>query len=106
MTASAPVTENSNMLPHGGRPAETPRATIDPRCSANASTVSDTATRPSRLARASRASSDASAPAATPSSPLAPSSTYADVEPTAASSRTCGSTACRRRGEPNASSAA
>ena len=48
VTARAPVTENSNMLPHGARSAETPRATTEPRCRANASTVSETATPPSR----------------------------------------------------------
>ena len=59
MTASDPACENSYMLPHGGRPAEIPRVTTAPRCSAKASTVSETAIRPRRPARARRASAHA-----------------------------------------------
>ena len=54
VTASAPVTENSNMLPHGARSADRPRVTTAPRCSRKASTVSATRD-PARAGRRARA---------------------------------------------------
>jgi hypothetical protein len=86
------------MLPHGGRPADSPRVRTDDACSAKASTVSETATRPSRLALPCRAASSSAATVGT-------STSYAGEAPTATSSRS-GSSALRRRGVPKASSAA
>ncbi len=82
------------MLPHGGRPAETPRATTDARCSPNASTVSETAIRPSRSALPLRSSRCSTA---------TPASSY-DVSPGPFAATSAGSL-LRTRG-PNASSAA
>src|SRR5262245_5533360 len=46
-TATAdPAVRNSYMLPHGTRPAESPRVTSPAMCSTNASTVSDSPIRP------------------------------------------------------------
>jgi len=86
------------MLPHGGRPADSPRVSTDDACSAKASTVSETATRPSLLALLWRAASSSVATGG-------PGPSYAGEAPTATSSRSDCS-ALRRRGVPNASSAA
>ena len=81
------------MLPHGGRPADSPRVSTDDACSANASTVRETATRPSRLALPRRAASSSVTAVGTGTS-------YAGEAPTATSSRSgCSALPAARRAE-------
>ena len=104
MTASAPVIENSNMLPHGGRPAETPRATIDrqvQRERQHGERHGDPAepAGPRRPRRVAASTAVAGVPAGSPRRtpvPTRPSRARAPAAPPPS----------RRRGEPNASSAA